>query len=158
MAIALAALVLAGCGSGAASSAVRDQQLASQIANEDYARLTPAPPQPAGYLLPDNLTPAPNVPGNPNAGRTLFLQRGCGGCHAIRGLPGANGVAGPRLDNTVVRGTIAGEQIQATPDSLAHWIVDPSSLKPETTMPKSGVNAAEARDIAAFLYSLPQNP
>lgn len=152
-------LALAACGPGHAGSGLRDQQLPPQIAAEKYVPpASGAPPRAQGHTLPDQLTPAAGVAGDPNAGRALFIQKGCGGCHTIAGLPGAAGVAGPRLDNTVVRGTIAGDRIPATAQNLAQWIYDPASLKPSTSMPKPGVTQAEARDIAAFLYSLPQNP
>ncbi|HLG71409.1 MAG TPA: c-type cytochrome [Chloroflexota bacterium] len=156
---AVAVLVLAGCGPGEAGNGVRENQLPPQIAAENYARFAPTPSaQAVPHPLPTQLTPTPNVPGDPNAGRTLFMDKGCGGCHTLTRLPGATGVAGPRLDNTVVRGTIAGGSIPLSPSNMAQWIFDPSSLKPGTTMPKPGVTQAEARDIAAFLYSLPENP
>jgi cytochrome c1 len=148
---------MSACGSSPTGNALRDQQLPAQIANENYTRLSTTTPEPRTHPLPDQLTPVPGVAGDPNAGRALFLARGCGGCHTILSLSGADGVAGPRLDNTVLRGTIAGNQIPATPQSLALWIYDPASLKADTTMPKPGVSEAEARDIAAFLYSLPEN-
>lgn len=154
-----AMLALAACGPGQVGSGLRDQQLPPQVAAENYARFASSAPRGAqAHALPDQLTPSADTPGDPNVGRTLFIQKGCGGCHTITGLPGAAGVAGPRLDNTVVRGTIAGDQIPATPQNLAQWIYEPASLKPNASMPKPGVSQAEARDIAAFLYSLPQNP
>jgi cytochrome c len=156
--LALTLLVaLAGCGPGVAdSSGLRGaNNLPPQLGAETYARYAPTPSAPSE--LPAVMTPAANIPGDPNAGRTLFAERGCGGCHTIGGLPGANGVAGPRLDNTAVRPTIAGDQIANTPDNMARWIVDPPSLKPSTTMPRVGVSEQEARDLAAFLYSLPES-
>ena len=41
---------------------------------------------------------------------------------------------------------------------MARWILDPPALKPGTPMPTRDVTADEARDLAAFLYSLPSNP
>jgi cytochrome c1 len=109
-------------------------------------------------VVAEPLTPAAGVPGDPNAGRTLFMARGCGGCHSLNALPQANGVAGPRLDNTVVRPTISGTDVPTTPANLAQWIANPASLKPGSDMPASGVTPDEARDLASFLYSLPANP
>ena len=104
------------------------------------------------------LTPAPNVPGNPNAGRQLFVSAGCAGCHTLNNLPGASGVAGPNLTNVVLRPTLAGETIPLTPDTLTRFLLDPSAVKPGSTMPSVGLTESEARDLAAFLYSQPLNP
>jgi cytochrome c len=104
------------------------------------------------------LTPAPNVPGNPEVGRTLFAAKGCTGCHSLTGYPGASGVEGPTLTNIALRPTLAGESIQNTPDNLTRWIQDPPSLKPGTRMPALGLTQQDARDLAAFLYSQPYNP
>jgi cytochrome c1 len=120
---------------------------------------SPATPAPTPSTAPPavELTPAAGVPGDPANGRALFVARGCGGCHTLGAVSGADGVAGPRLDNTVIRPTIAGDTIPASPANLAQWIYDPASLKPDTAMPKPGVSQDEARDIAAFLYSLPES-
>lgn len=91
-------------------------------------------------------------------GRQLFAERGCEGCHTLSVLPGATGVIGPDLDNVALRPTIAGESIPNSPENLARWIEDPPALKPGTPMPKLGISAGEARDLAAYLYSLPYNP
>jgi cytochrome c len=98
------------------------------------------------------------VPGDPNNGLTLFSAKGCGTCHTVLRLPNATGAVGPNLTNMVLRPTIAGDQIQNTPDNMARWITDPPSLKRDTQMPNLGVTNQEARDLAAFLYSLPYNP
>src|SRR5579862_4564975 len=116
-------LAMAACGPGEAGNGLRDQEVPAQVAAQNYARFAASStPQAVPNALPAQLTPAAGVPGDPNNGRSLFVQRGCGGCHTISGLAGASGVAGPRLDNTVVRGTIAGDPIPATPQNLAQWI------------------------------------
>lgn len=109
------------------------------------------------------LTPAPNVPGDPQRGRTLFTDStimapsGCGTCHTIRGVPGATGTVGPNLTNVALRPTIAGETIQNTPENMVRWIADPPATKPGALMPKVNVTDAQARDLAAFLYAQPYN-
>jgi cytochrome c1 len=103
------------------------------------------------------LTPAPNVPGDPATGRRLFLTAGCGGCHTLTDLPTATGVAGPNLANVTLRPTLAGDAIPMTPDFLARFLLDPAAVKPDSTMPNLGLTAAEARDLAAYLYSQPHN-
>lgn len=113
----------------------------------------------AGAIMPSGpLTPAPNVPGTPENGRALFASKGCIGCHTLNGYPGATGVEGPNLTNMPLRPTIAGETIQNSADNLARWIQDPPSMKPGTRMPNLGLSSQEARDLAAYLYSVPYNP
>jgi len=41
-----------------------------------------------------------------------------------------------------------------TPDNLVRWISDPKAIDERTAMPNVGVSESEARDIAAYLYSL----
>jgi cytochrome c len=119
----------------------------------------PAPIRPAApRTIAANLQPAPGVPGDPNNGMLLFTARGCVACHTVLRAPNATGAIGPNLTNMVLRPTIAGDQIQNTPDNLARWIVNPPAMKPGTQMPVLGVNDQDARDLAAFLYSLPYNP
>ena len=40
------------------------------------------------------------------------------------------------------------------PDSMIAWIRDPRDLRSPTAMPTLGVAEQEARDIAAYLYTL----
>lgn len=101
------------------------------------------------------LIPAPNVPGDPHNGRRLFVDTGCAGCHTIQGVPEATGIVAPNLTNVVLRPTLAGETIPLTPETMTQWLVQPSSLKPDTVMPSVGLTEQQARDITAFLYSLP---
>jgi cytochrome c len=98
------------------------------------------------------------VAGNAEHGRQLVLQKGCGGCHTISGVPGATGVAGPNLTNIALRPTLAGESVPNSSATLEQWLLDPQSLKPGTTMPKLGLSEQEARDLTAFLESQPHNP
>ena len=41
-----------------------------------------------------------------------------------------------------------------TPDELVRWIVMPQSMVPGNAMPNLGISDGEARDIAAYLYTL----
>ena len=40
------------------------------------------------------------------------------------------------------------------PDNMMRWIIDPPGIDDKTAMPNLHVGAAEARDIAAYLYTL----
>ena len=120
------------------------------------ARLTPAA---AGVqAAPVRLTPAPNMGGNAQNGRQLFTAKGCTGCHQIPGVPAKPSLTGPLLNNMALRPTIAGEQIQNTPENMAKWIQNPPALKPGTAMPALGLTDQEAQDLAAFVYAQPHNP
>ena len=108
-------------------------------------------------VYPPTLTPAPNVPGDPNRGLGLFFNTGCAGCHTVNGQPGATGVAGPNLTNVTVRPTIAGLSIPNSPQNMVRWLMDPQALKPGTAMPNLRLSQADAQDLAAYLYSLPES-
>jgi cytochrome c2 len=90
--------------------------------------------------------------GDPAHAPELFRRYGCTGCHAISGIPGADGQVGPPLVNLVHRVYIGGV-VTNSADHLVQWITRPQSLSPQTAMPPSGISEAEARDIAAYLYS-----
>jgi cytochrome c len=90
--------------------------------------------------------------GDPAHAPELFRRYGCMGCHAIPGIPGADGEVGPPLSGLVHRVYIGGVATNSA-DHLVQWITSPQSLSPQTVMPPSGISEAEARDIAAYLYS-----
>jgi cytochrome c len=86
-------------------------------------------------------------------GRALMARYGCGSCHEIPGIGGANGVVGPSLADYAQRPLLAGI-VPNVPRTLVPWLMDPASIDPRTAMPKMGVNAGEARDMATYLYTL----
>ncbi|MGH9585315.1 MAG: c-type cytochrome [Acidobacteriaceae bacterium] len=91
--------------------------------------------------------------GNAQIGKQLIVSKGCGACHVIPGIPGARGLVGPPLFFYGRRTIIAGE-LPNTPDNLVRWIKDPKQVEPGTAMPDLNVNDQQARDIAAYLYTL----
>ncbi len=94
------------------------------------------------------------VPGaNPEQGIQAIAKYGCGTCHMIPGVAGANGTVGPKLDSIATRSFLAG-MLPNTPDNLIQWIQHPQELHPGVDMPDMGVTAADARNIAAYLYSI----
>jgi cytochrome c1 len=104
-------------------------------------------------------TPAPGVTlGSPAAGQRLLIEKGCGGCHTVTGIPGASGVAGPNLTNVGLRPTLAGDSVPNSPDTMVAWLMDPAAVKPGARMPRTGLTQQEARDLTAFLFSQPYNP
>ena len=87
---------------------------------------------------------------HPGAGRGVF---GCASRHAISGIRGARGNVGPPLDHVGSRTFIAG-MLRNDPDNLLRWLRHPQSVVPGNAMPDTGLSDAQARDIAAFLYTL----
>jgi cytochrome c len=85
------------------------------------------------------------------AGRRLIASYGCGSCHSIPGVAGANAMAGPPLAHFYERSYIAGK-LPNTQENLVKWIQDPQQIDPGTAMPNLGVTEDEASDIAAYLY------
>jgi cytochrome c2 len=94
-----------------------------------------------------------NLNGDPRRGADLVSNHGCGGCHDIPGIPNANGNVGPPLHRIGTRVYIAGF-LQNSPDNMAFWIQNPQKVLPGNAMPQMGISPSDARDIAAFLYTL----
>jgi cytochrome c1 len=90
--------------------------------------------------------------GNADRGLTLFVAKGCGGCHTLEGVPQANGLVGPPLDGVGVR-EIVGGKLANTPENIELWISAPQSIVPGNAMPDIPMTAQDAKDIAAFLYA-----
>ena len=94
------------------------------------------------------------IPGaDPARGMALIGTYGCGACHYVEGIEGANGLVAPRLENFANRTLLAGT-FPNVPRFLVPWLMSPPSLKAQTGMPELGVAEAEARDIASYLYTL----
>ncbi|HEX7088495.1 MAG TPA: c-type cytochrome [Longimicrobiales bacterium] len=97
---------------------------------------------------------APVVPGgDAERGAALLAAYGCGACHAIPGVRGADALVGPPLTGWAERRYIAGSLVN-TPENLMRWIMTPQAIEPGTAMPDLGVGEAAARDMAAYLFTL----
>ncbi|HJP67576.1 MAG TPA: c-type cytochrome [Sphingomicrobium sp.] len=90
--------------------------------------------------------------GDPKRGEALFIQYGCGSCHAVSDVRTATGMVGPPLDGIAVRVIIAGH-LANKPENMERWIENPQQVSPGTAMPNLNVSQGDARDITAFLYS-----
>ena len=86
-------------------------------------------------------------------GLALVEKVGCAACHDIPGIAWPSGAAGPPLDGFGGRPLIAG-RFPNQPELLARWVRDAPSMAPETGMPPAPLTEAEARDVAAWLYTL----
>ena len=67
-------------------------------------------------------------------GQQLFLQAGCGACHAVRGTA-AKGVIGPDLTHVGGRLSIAAAALETSAADFARWIAENQHIKPENLMP-----------------------
>lgn len=88
------------------------------------------------------------------SGRRLIAGYGCGTCHSIPGVPGADAMAAPPLSCFYQRTYIAG-RLPNTKENLIQWIQNPQQIDPGNAMPDLGVNEEEASDIADYLYEPP---
>lgn len=91
--------------------------------------------------------------GSAQRGQQVIAQFQCGKCHTIPGINNANGVVGPPLNFIARRSIIAGNFPNA-PNYLVQWIRTPDKMKPKTAMPDLGLTEQQARDAAAYLYTL----
>lgn len=91
--------------------------------------------------------------GDAMVGRDLVQQNGCIACHTIPGIAGADAHVGPPLDSWSDRAYIAGREPNE-PETLVYFLMDPKSVDERSAMPVVGLTEEEARDIAAFLYTL----
>lgn len=91
--------------------------------------------------------------GDAKAGRQVIATIECGVCHQIPGIVGANGIVGPSLEGFGQRKLIGGI-VPNEPAFLQQWLQDAPSLAPNTGMPELPLSDNEARDVAAYLYTL----
>tara|TARA_R110002049_G_scaffold182485_2_gene350351 strand:+ start:89825 stop:90748 length:924 start_codon:yes stop_codon:yes gene_type:complete len=71
---------------------------------------------------------------NTHDGHIVFLQRGCGACHTVRGTQ-ADGSLGPDLTGFGRRRSIGATAMKNTPKNLARWIRSTHRVKPGVEMP-----------------------
>jgi cytochrome c2 len=91
--------------------------------------------------------------GDPHRGARLIHQFGCGSCHMIPGIEGADGLVGPPLEHIGERTIIAG-LLPNTPENMQTWLMNPQAIVPGNAMPNMELNDNEAKDVAAYLYTL----
>jgi cytochrome c len=96
--------------------------------------------------------------GSVAAGKLAIKAYGCTGCHSVSGMSapaGADGRVGPSLDGIATRAELAG-RLANTPDNMLRWIQHPQEVQPGSGMPDVHLPDRQARDIAAYLYTLRQ--
>ena len=93
------------------------------------------------------------VAGDPERGKLLLRQYGCGSCHTIPGVAAAKGNVGPPLEAIGSRVYLAG-MLPNTPQNMVRWIRAPQDIDPRTAMPNLQVPEQHAQDMVAYLYRL----
>jgi cytochrome c oxidase subunit 2 len=97
---------------------------------------------------------APPAGGEAATGARLFLELGCGGCHAVRGTP-ADGVIGPDLTHLASRGSLGAGILPNDHEGLVRWIAATPEEKPGVHMPAFGMLPAEELEaLATYLEGL----
>ncbi len=91
------------------------------------------------------------APDAPARGAQLIRTYGCGACHHIPHIAGANGNVGPSLERIADRVYLAGV-LPNSEANLALWIREPQAIAQTTAMPDMGVSADEAAAMAAYFY------
>lgn len=93
------------------------------------------------------------IGGDVERGRVALRQYGCGTCHVIPGVTGANYLVGPPLNGIASRHYLGGV-VTNTPENMIRWIRDPQGLSPLSAMPDLSVPEGDALDMTTYLYSL----
>lgn len=93
------------------------------------------------------------IAGDPESGARVIARVDCGVCHEIPGVRGARGIAGPPLAGFARRASIGGVAPNRASE-LVRWLRDAPSIAPDTGMPALPLTEDEARDAAAYLYTL----
>jgi cytochrome c oxidase subunit II len=86
-------------------------------------------------------------------GRELFVQFGCGACHAVRGVSEAR--LGPDLTQVGARRTIGAGTLPGGVGNIAGWIASAQHLKPGNAMPSyDQLEGPQLVALAAYMESL----
>lgn len=91
--------------------------------------------------------------GDARRGKEKIAYYGCGSCHTIPGVIGAQGLVGPPLTGIGNRVYLAGVLLNNS-SNMALWIQNPQSVDQLTVMPNLHVTASDASDIASYLLTL----
>jgi cytochrome c2 len=91
--------------------------------------------------------------GNVARGVPAIGKYGCAACHTIPGIETATATVGPPLTRVAVRQYLGGH-LTNSPDNMIKWIQHPQQIDPKNAMPELGVTDQDAKDIAAYLYTL----
>lgn len=113
---------------------------------------------PAIALLMASCEAPPNerneMPGaDPARGRQVIVREACASCHRIPGIDWPRGSVGPPLNGFAGQQLIAG-RFPNRPDNAVRFLREAPALLPGTLMPAYALSDKDARDAAAYLYTL----
>ena len=91
--------------------------------------------------------------GDARTGQMIIAQQACGACHRIPGVAAAEGAAGPALDHFATQPKIAGV-LPNTAAALTQFLRPPEMIVKNGAMPNTALTETQARQIAAYLYTL----
>lgn len=91
--------------------------------------------------------------GDAKRGKAAVERYGCVACHTIPGIAAHGANVGPPLTHIASRAYLGGV-VPNTPQYMLLWLQNPPGVDPRTAMPNLGISEAEARDMAAFLYTI----
>jgi cytochrome c2 len=121
------------------------------ISPEDYA--SRASEDAAEHAAAEISADAPVGHGDAERGKVAIHQYACTTCHLVPGIVGPHAPVGPPLGRIGTREYIAG-MLPNTPENMLRWLRVPQDVNPRTAMPNLGVTERDARDMAAYLYTL----
>ncbi len=88
-----------------------------------------------------------------DAGKAVFVSKGCVGCHTVQGIPEAQGKVGPELTHQASNPLIAGV-LPNSVENLRGFLKDPASVKPGVVMPNLALTDTEIEALVALLGTL----
>lgn len=97
--------------------------------------------------------PRPVVQADAAEGLKIINETGCAACHVIPGVDWPKGRSAGSLAGFAAQPMVAG-RLPNQPDVLIRWLIDAPSLDPGTAMPPMPLTQDQARDVAAYLYTL----
>lgn len=127
--------------------ALEDSMPALPLTDEEATAL-------AAYLAPSPMREQalPADPATITRGRERASQLGCQRCHAFGDLWPAP------LDAPPLAPDLVHARARLAPSALVAFLLDPSALRPDTTMPRLVEDEASAIELAAFLLGAPVSP
>ncbi len=95
----------------------------------------------------------PQMTGDAEGGKALFISKACVGCHTVQGIPEAQGKVGPELTHQASNSMIV-DVLPNTEENLKKYLKDPAVVKPGALMPNQYLTDSEIQALVAFLQTL----